>query len=628
MAANIMRDLIRIAVVGHVDHGKSTLIGRLLHDTGNLPDGKLAELKETSRRRGMPLEWSFALDSFQAERDQAVTIGTTQILLRTAQRNYVIIDAPGHKEFLKNMLTGAAQADAAILVVDAVEGVSEQSRRHAYLLQLIGIRQVLVAINKMDLAGYRQDRFQAVRDEIVRYLSGIGLAAHLVLPVAARDGDNLTMPATMMPWHAGPTLLAALDNFAASPMPIELPLRLPVQNVYRIDKRRIIVGRIESGALRVGDELLFSPGNQTASVKTIETWPPNAGPAEAKSGESIGITLDKPIFVERGDLASHVTDPPMLTHNFRARLFWFGRTKLTVGASYRAKLGTWVRSITVQSIDRVIDTDLLTSHEAPFVAANEVAEVTLRSQSLLALDDHRANPALGRFVLIDDHDAVAAGIISMEGLADERRAAVGAGNLFGTEHLLTAELRARRNGHRGAVVWFTGLPGAGKSTLAMEAERRLFLRGYQVYVLDGDNIRRGLNYDLGFSPADRVENIRRIGEMAALFADAGLIVITAFISPYISDRENARRAAKSSFHEIYIKADLATCERRDPKGLYKRARAGDIADFTGVSAPYEEPVNPDLVVDTASQPVEEAVRAILDYIEQNIVFNSTAAAVT
>jgi bifunctional enzyme CysN/CysC len=432
----------------------------------------------------------------------------------------------------------------------------------------------------------------------------------------------------MMPWHAGPTLLAALDNFAASPMPIELPLRLPVQNVYRIDKRRIIVGRIESGALRVGDELLFSPGNQTAAVKTIETWPPNAGPAEAKSGESIGITLDKPIFVERGDLASHVTDPPMLTHNFRARLFWFGRTRLTVGACYRAKLGTWVRSITVHSIDRVIDTDLLNSHEAPFVATHEVAEVTLRSQSLLALDDHRANPALGRFVLIDDHDAVAAGIISMEGLADERRAAVGAGNLFGTEHLLTAELRARRNGHRGAVVWFTGLPGAGKSTLAMEAERRLFLRGYQVYVLDGDNIRRGLNYDLGFSPADRVENIRRIGEMAALFADAGLIVITAFISPYISDRENARRAAKSSFHEIYIKADLATCERRDPKGLYKRARAGDIADFTGVSAPYEEPVNPDLVVDTASQPVEEAVRAILDYIEQNIVFNSTAAAVT
>ena len=322
-----------------------------------------------------------------------------------------------------------------------------------------------------------------------------------------------------------------------------------------------------------------------------------------------------------------MTNPPMLTHSFRARLFWFGRSKLAVGASYRAKLGTWVRSVTVRSIDRVIDTDQLTGHEAPFVAANEVAEVTLRSQSLLALDEHRANTALGRFVLIDDNDTVSAGIIGMEGFPDERRAASsGAGNVFATEHLLTAEVRARRNGHRGAVVWFTGLPGAGKSTLAMEAERRLFLRGYQVYVLDGDNIRRGLNNDLGFSPEDRGENIRRIGEMAALFADAGLIVITAFISPYISDRATARRAAKSSFHEIYIKADLATCERRDPKGLYKRARAGDIAEFTGVSAPYEEPANPDLVVDTANKPVEEAVRAILDYIEQKIALKSVAAA--
>ena len=285
MASNVMRDQIRIAVVGHVDHGKSTLIGRLLRNTGNLPDGKLAELKETSSRRGMPLEWSFALDSFQAERDQAVTIGTTHILLRTAKRNYVIIDAPGHKEFLKGMLTGAAQANAAILVIDAVEGVSEQSRRHAYLLQLLGIRQVLIAINKMDLAEYRQNRFRAVRDEIVQYLSGIGLAAHLVLPVAARSGDNLTAPPSTMPWHSGPTLLAALDNFAATPTPSDLPLRLPVQGVYRVDKRRIIVGRIESGALRVGDELLFSPGNQTANVKTIEAWPKNEGPAEAVAGE-------------------------------------------------------------------------------------------------------------------------------------------------------------------------------------------------------------------------------------------------------------------------------------------------------------------------------------------------------
>jgi len=282
----------------------------------------------------------------------------------------------------------------------------------------------------------------------------------------------------------------------------------------------------------------------------------------------------------------------------------------------------------VQSIDRLIDTERLTGAKADAVATNEIAEVTLRSPSLLALDEYRANPALGRFVLIDGADTVAAGVVSMEGFPDERRAlADSQRSLFAAEHLLGAEARSRRNGHRGAVVWFTGLSGAGKSTLAMEVERRLFLQGYQVYVLDGDNVRRGLNADLGFSPDDRLENIRRIGEAAALFADAGMIVITAFISPYIADRERARQAAKGAFHEIYIKADVATCETRDPKGLYKRARAGDLANFTGVSAPYEKPTSPELVVDTMHHPVEDSVRAILDYIEHKIVIKAAETAV-
>ena len=621
------RPSLRIAVVGHVDHGKSTLIGRLLHETGSLPEGKLAELEAYSRRRGVPLEWSFALDSFQAERDQAITIDTTQIPLRTAGRDYIIIDAPGHKEFLKNMISGAAQADAAVLVIDAGEGVSEQSRRHAYLLQLLGLRQVVVAVNKMDVAGYRQDRFDAVRNEMLRYLKDIGLVPHHVVPIAARTGENLATRALAMAWYSGPTLLEALDALMPAPAPTELPLRLPVQNVYRFDSRRIVAGRIESGMLRVGDTLIFSPGDKTARIKTIETWPEGQAPAVAQAGQPIGITLDQPIFVERGDVASHATRPPILTHVFRARLFWLGRTKLTVGATLRLKLATRVAPVSVQSIDRIIDTDNLTGHESDAIAGNEIAEVTLRSPSLLALDEYQTNPTLGRFVLIDGYDTVGAGIVNMKGLPDERGTATGTDkNLFATEHLLDSASRGRRNGHRGAVVWFTGLSGAGKSTLAMEVEKRLYLKGYQVYVLDGDNVRRGLNADLGFTPADRLENIRRIGEMAALFADAGMIVITAFISPYVSDRDRARQAAKGAFHEVYIKADVATCETRDPKGLYKRARAGDIANFTGISAPYEEPTSPELLIDTTLHPVEESVRTILDYIERKIVLKTARPA--
>src|SRR5208282_3337362 len=293
---------LRIAVVGHVDHGKSTLIGRLLHETGNLPEGKLAELETYSRRRGVPLEWSFALDSFQAERDQAVTIDTTQIPLRTARRDIIIIDAPGHKEFLKNMISGAAQADAAVLVVDAGEGVSEQSRRHAYLLQLLGIHKVVVAINKMDTAGYREDRFRAVGLELTQYLEKIGIAPHSVVPIAAREGENLVKQSAKMAWYNGPTLLAALDGLMPAQPAVALPLRLPVQNVYRFDTRRIVAGRIESGRLKLGDALIFSPGGQEARVKTIETWPPGPSPAEAVAGQSIGITLDRPVFIERGDL--------------------------------------------------------------------------------------------------------------------------------------------------------------------------------------------------------------------------------------------------------------------------------------------------------------------------------------
>ena len=608
--------VLRFVVVGHVDHGKSTLIGRLLHETGSLPDGKFEELEAISRRRGMPLEWSFVLDALQAERDQAVTIDTTQIWFHTARRPYVIIDAPGHREFLKNMVSGAALAEAALLVVDASEGVREQTRRHAYLLRLLGLHQVVVAVNKMDLVDFSCDRFDAVYNEVTAYLDQIGIHPSAVVPISARDGDNLTAPSPRTSWYQGVSVLEALEAFTPIAPPVGRPLRFPVQDVYKFDHRRIIAGRVETGTLSVGDKLLFSPHNRAALVKSIECWNAPGAVTSAKAGQSVGITLDEQIFVERGDIASHDETPPALTNVFRMTLFWLSDRPLEVGSSYRLKLATATIDAVVEGVERVIDTDTLGNRHDQQVTRNAVAEVVVRTRGMVALDEYTANPATGRAVLVDAYDTVGGGVINMQGYADQRRAhIVRATNITSVEHLLTPTARAARNGHTGGVIWFTGLSGAGKSTLAMEVERVLFRRGRQVYVLDGDNVRHGLCADLGFSPEERAENIRRVGEVAALFAQAGMVVITAFISPYRIDRERAREAAGDDFHEVYIHADVDTCASRDPKGLYKKAQAGLITDFTGVSAPYEPPQSAELIVDTVKQDVPQCVSEIVDYVE-------------
>ena len=617
--ARTAQPLMKIVVVGHVDHGKSTMIGRLLYDTNSLPPGKEAELRAISAKRGVAVEWSFVLDAFQAERDQAVTIDTTQIWFKTAQRDYVIIDAPGHREFLRNMVSGAASADAAILVVDAVEGLREQTRRHGYLLHLLGIRQVAVAVNKMDLVSFDDGRYDEISRDITQYLGELGIQPAFIVPVSAREGDNIASRSARSPWYAGPCLLDALDRFHAVTLASDQPLRLPIQAVYKFDQRRILAGRIESGMLRVGDRLLFSPSNKVVRVKSIEAWNVDPAPVAAVAGESVGITLDEQIFVERGEVASHLATPPQLTTVFRATLFWLGHEPLAVGKSYKIKLATQEARVSVQSIERIINTDSLAGRDGVAVARNEVAEVVLRSKQVLSLDEYRSIPRTGRCVVIDGYDTVAGGVISMEGYPDQRQGlTVKSSNLTAVEHQLTADHRTARNGHAGGVLWLTGLSGSGKSTLAMAVEQRLFAKGYHVYVLDGDNVRGGLNANLGFSPEDRAENIRRVSEVAALFADAGMVCITAFISPYRSDRERARAAAKSAFHEIYVDADLSTCEERDPKGLYRRARAGEIADFTGISAPYEAPLAPELRVDTAELSVEDAVQSVVDYIERTI----------
>jgi len=608
---------LKIVIVGHVDHGKSTFIGRLLHDTGSLPEGKLEQLEAAAKRRGVPFEWANLMDALQAERDQNITIDTTQIWFQTRRRQYVIIDAPGHKEFLKNMITGAAHAEAALLVIDAAEGVQEQSRRHGYLLHLLGIRQIAVLVNKMDLANYTQERFREIESAFGAFLKTVGVTPVCFIPIAAKHGDNIAGHSAAMPWYQGPTVLETLDKFEPAQPPTGQPLRFPIQDVYRFDHRRVLAGRIESGALQVGDRLVFSPTNKVSTVKTIERW--NAPAAtQAQAGESIGVTLTEQVFVERGAVGALETNPPYELSRFKARLFWMGREPMVAEKSYKLKLTTQEVECQIEAIASVIDSSTLETlaRTELRVGRNEVAELTLRTKRPIAFDTHAEIIPTGRFVIVDGLEVSGGGII----IADNypRRSADSlqkSHNLYWSAGKVTPAQRAARNGHAGRVVWLTGLSASGKSTISAELERELFNLGRQVYILDGDNVRRGLGSDLGFSARDRKENIRRVGETAKLFAEGGLICITAFISPYREDRDMVRQLMPpGTFIEVYVNAPVNVCEQRDPKGLYAKARANLIKDFTGISAPYEPPLHPEIELRTDQLTVAESVARIIEYL--------------
>jgi bifunctional enzyme CysN/CysC len=605
---------LKIVFVGHVDHGKSTLIGRILHDTDSLPDGKMDMVEKACAAEGMEFEFAFLLDALLEEQKQNVTIDTTEIAFRTSRRNYVIIDAPGHKEFLKNMITGASRADAAVLVIAANEGVREQSRRHAYLLRLLGIKQLIVVVNKMDLAEFSEKRFAEIESEYSKFLIDLSLEARAFVPTSAKTSENVAWASEKMKWYRGPTVLEALDLFEPRKADLDLPLRFCVQDVYRFDQRRIVAGRIETGTLRVGDELVFSPANKSSVVATIERWNASTDGA-AMSGDSIGITLSEQIFVERGYVASHQTDTPIETNRFRADLFWIVREPLRVGRLYNLRLVTQEVKCQVVSIEEVMDSSTLEAKidKREQLERNEVGRLTIQTRGPLVIDNHERIPNLGRFVIVEEGEIRGGGTI-FGGVYTDRRVAKSQ-NIFWSEGKITARERAVRSGHRGAVVWLTGLSGAGKSTIAQALERELFNRAMHTYVLDGDNVRHGLNSNLGFSPEDRVENIRRVSEVAKLMADAGAVVITAFISPYRMERRRAREIALESnaeFIEVFIDAPLEVCETRDPKNLYKKARAGEIRDFTGIDAPYEAPEDAEIVVRTDRLSVDESVATILD----------------
>src|SRR6266404_1537785 len=605
---------LRVVFVGHVDHGKSTLIGRILHDTGSLPQGKIEQIKKACAAEGMGFEFAFLLDALLEEQKQNVTIDTTEIPFRTPRRQYAIIDAPGHKEFLKNMITGASRADAAILVIGADEGVREQSRRHAYLLGMLGIKQLIVVVNKMDLVDYAEKRFREIEQDYRKFLQQLGLNALTFIPASAKQGENVARAGMKMKWYRAANVLEALDLLEPQKSNVDLPLRFCVQDVYRFDGRRIIAGRIETGTLRVGDELIFSPANKSSIVATFERWNgPANGPAVA--GDSIGITLSEQIFVERGYVASHQNETPIETNRFHADLFWIVREPLRVGHFYELRLATQQVKCQIASIEQVMDSATLEtkSDQREQLERNEIGRLTIQTRAPLVIDNHDRIPNLGRFVIIDDGQICGGGTI-FGGVYTDRTVAKSK-NIFWTEEKITARERAVRTGHRGAVIWLTGLSGAGKSTIAQSLERDLFHRGMHTYVLDGDNIRHGLTSNLGFSPDDRMENIRRVSEVAKLMADAGTVVITAFISPYRMDRRRAREIAlegNAEFIEVFVDAPLEVCEARDPKNLYKKARAGEILEFTGIDAPYEAPEDPEIAVHTDKQTVDESVATILE----------------
>ena len=610
-----------IVVVGHVDHGKSTLIGRLLADTGSLPEGKLEAAEKASREEGMPLEYAFLLDALLEEQAQNITIDTTRIGFRHNGRSFEIIDAPGHREFIKNMVTGAAAAEEAILLIDAKEGLKEQTRRHGLLLSLLGVSRVIVAVNKMDLVDWKEDRFRTLEREIREYLGGLAINPREVIPISAREGANvMRRDSKNLSWWKGPTLLESL--IAASGregVQAEGPLRFSVQDVYRFDERRVVAGKLESGRIKVGDPIVFFPDRKSSRIKTIESWGEEKPLTEVGPGQSVAVTLEEQIFVERGHVGSLPDHSPVESREVRARIFWLDPEPLRLQSPVQLRLGTQSVEARIVAIDRVVDAEKLeaASEAREEVGRFEVAEVRLRCRRPLVYDSHEKVAPTGRFALQRGPRIGGGGIITEADYPVSLAKAVTAEHLTWTEGRVSSEARASHFGHEGAVIWLTGLSGSGKSTIAVALESLLFRRGIGSMILDGDNLRHGLCADLGFSLEDRAENIRRAGEVAKLMAESGLVVISSLISPLQKEREAVRSSCHASglnFSEVYIDAPIAACEKRDPRGLYQKARKGEIKGFTGIDSPYEPPQKADLVLHTATENVEESVGRLLEHV--------------
>jgi bifunctional enzyme CysN/CysC len=593
------RDTLHVLACGSVDDGKSTLIGRLLFDCGQIPDDVLAGLAADSRRHGTvgdALDFALLLDGLEAERAQGITIDVAYRHFATPRRRFVVADAPGHVQYTRNMATGASNADLAVLLVDARHGIGAQTRRHAQIAALMGIRSLVLAVNKMDLVGFDQGRFAAIAADGAALAVRLGVKEAIAIPVVARDGDNLVARSARMPWHAGPTLLqrletATLDSTAAA----ALPLRYPVQYVCRPEgETRFYAGTLAAGRVAVGDRVAVARSGRATQVVRILT--PAGEQSVAEAGTPAMLALADQIDLARGDLLVDPRAAPEVATEIVADLVWLDDAPLVPGQGYLLRIGHgWVPA-RVETIAQRIDPETLAAGPAERLDANDIARCRIATSLPVAFDPYAVNRATGAFILVDraSNATAAAGMI----LGTTRRAS----DVRPMPFAVDKAARARLAGQRPLVLWFTGLSGAGKSTIADLVEQALHRAGRQTYALDGDNLRHGLCADLGFTAADRAENIRRAGAVAKLMADAGLIVLCSFVSPYRAERERVRRMLpEGEFLEIFVDAPLATCAARDPKGLYARARAGTLSGLTGIDSPYEPPEAPDLVLPSAAQ---------------------------
>ena len=610
------RQLLRIATAGSVDDGKSTLIGRLMHDTDSLP---LDHLEAVTDEEGIA-DLAALSDGLRAEREQGITIDVAYRFFSTDTRSYILADTPGHERYTRNMFTGASNAHVAILLVDARAGVLRQTRRHARIAKLLGIKHFVATVNKIDLVDFDQNRFDEVARELQQMAARLGGAELSVIPIAAKHGDNVVHRSENTPWYPGPTLLEYLEGVELSaPQPEATKLRLPIQWVSRptADERRRYTGRLAAGTISVGDEIVSLPAGTRSTVTSVDTLDDERTTAVAPL--SVSVELADDIDVGRGDVFVSGADDaalPVLARELDATVCWFTETPLRAGDRVALKQTSKTVRATVQAIHTRLDPETLDELDNPVeLSINDIGEVTLRTSSVVVADSYSDNRDSGAFILIDEtsNDTIGAGTI-----IEPREVKPGSQTRNDIRWHPSALDRAHRwnaTGQRGATIWFTGLPASGKSTLAVAVERALVEAGDVAYLLDGDNIRHGLSDDLGFSAGDRAENIRRVGHLTRLFADAGVVALASLVSPLKSDREIARAlsdAAKLPFVEVYLCTSVEECEKRDPKGLYAKARSGELKGLTGVDAPYEPPENADLVLDTAGADIDDMVADVLE----------------
>lgn len=603
------KPLLRFITCGSVDDGKSTLIGRLLHDSKRLFDDQLAALEKDSRRhgtRGGDIDYALLLDGLAAEREQGITIDVAYRYFDTERRKFIVADCPGHEQYTRNMATGASTADVAVVLVDARKGVLTQTRRHSYIVSLLGIRQVVLAVNKMDLVDFDPAVFEAIAGEYRALAAQLGITDVLCVPLSALEGDNLIERSSRTPWYDGPSLLRHLETVPVENAAGAGGFRLPVQWINRPHQNfRGFAGTVAAGRVAAGDTVVVVPSGRRSRVAQV--LGPDGEVAEAGAGDAITLTLADEIDISRGDVIAAADDPPQVADQFAAHVLWMDDAALLPGRPYWLKIGTRTVAASVSEIKHRVDVNNQEHLAAKRLELNEVGYCNLSLEEPVAFAPYAENRSLGGFILIDrqSNHTVAAGTLDFA----LRRA----GNVHWQHLDVDKAARARIKGQQPRVLWFTGLSGAGKSTIANLVDKRLHALGYHSFILDGDNVRHGLNRDLGFTAEDRVENIRRVAEVARLMTDAGLIVLVSFISPFRAERQMAReRFGEGEFLEIFVDVPLALAEQRDVKGLYRKARAGQIPNFTGIDSPYEAPEHPDLRLDAGAESPEQLALRVLE----------------